>query len=46
MQRGSDGRFKVVSKSGAEHRFASRKALAMSRFLMVIERSTIDPEDG
>ena len=46
MQRGSDSSLKVVSRSGAEHGFALRKALAMSRFLMAIERSTIDPEDG
>ena len=45
MQRGSDSGLKVVSRSGAEHGFASRKALAMSRFLMAAERAIIDPED-
>ena len=46
MQRGGDNSLRFVSKFGAEHGFALRKAIAMSRFLMAFGRSTIDPEDG
>ena len=46
MQRGGDNSLKFTSKFAVEHGFALRKVIAMSRFLMAIERSNIDPEDG
>ena len=46
MQCGNYSSLTLVSRYVAEHGFALRKVIAMSRFLMVTERSAIDPEDG
>ena len=46
MQSGNDSSPTLVFRSVAEHGFALRKAIAMSRFLMATGRSTIDPKYG
>ena len=46
MQSGNDSSHTLVSRFVAEHGFALRKAIAMSRFLMATGRSTIDLKDG